>query len=179
MALFFLVCHPQDLQCPHLEAPFHISTGATASQSVGVYYGGSIEDGKQPRSAKRSPGRNSYRVSATASVRTLCARDAVQDVRIDSGSARRSGCCCLFFSLRLLILCQTRRQLQSGVESILIKVISLRTLGVRATDDDTNKNMRRDRYSTKGCPVVKLRDPACAGIPPSPRPPDAPINSAA
>lgn len=41
----FLVCHPQDLQCPHLEAPFYISTGATASQSVGVYYGGSTEDG--------------------------------------------------------------------------------------------------------------------------------------
>lgn len=70
-----------------------------------------------------------------------------------------------FFSLRLLMLCQTRRQLQSGVESISIKVISLRTLGVRATNDDTNKNKRRDRYSIKGRTVVKLRDPACAGTP--------------
>lgn len=109
---------------------------------------------------KESPGRNSFLVSATASVRTLCARDAVQDVRM----------LLLFFSLRLLMLCQTRRQLHSGVESILIKVISLRTLGVRATDDDTNKNKRRDRYSMKGRPVVKLRDPACAGLPtPLPR----------
>lgn len=68
------------------------------------------------------------------------------------------------------MLCQTRRQLHSGVESILIKVISLRTLGARATDDETNKNARRDRYSIKGRPVVKLRDPACAGPPPHPPP---------
>lgn len=149
----YLVCHPQDLQGPHLEAPFYISTRATASQSVGVYYEGSTEDGKQPRSAKRVA--RSQLISSERNSEcpyTLCAGYGAGRTDWLRFSAAQRVLLLFFFSLRLLMLCQTRRQLHSGVESILMKVISLRTLGVRAMDDDTNKNKRRDRYSIKRSP---------------------------